>query len=68
MQDYGNLFGGRFTRSTGSRCIVVHNPSDGKPICTVPDSDAGDVDAALSAGKHGLYEFTQTHVVNMQRQ
>jgi lactaldehyde dehydrogenase / glycolaldehyde dehydrogenase len=48
MRDYDNFIGGRFTPSTGGR-ILVDNPSDGQPVCTVPDSTPDDVDAAISA-------------------
>jgi lactaldehyde dehydrogenase/glycolaldehyde dehydrogenase len=49
MVHYDNFINGRFTPSSGSERITVVNPSDGAKICTVPDSTAGDVEAALTA-------------------
>ena len=49
MQNYDNFINGRFTPSQGTDRITVFNPSDGQAICTVPDSTAADVDAALGA-------------------
>src|SRR5689334_15559081 len=49
MTHYDNFINGKFTPATGGGRITVTNPSDGEAICTVPDSTAADVDAALSA-------------------
>jgi lactaldehyde dehydrogenase/glycolaldehyde dehydrogenase len=49
MMNYENFVNGSFTPSTGTERITVINPSDGRPICTVPDSSAVDVEAALTA-------------------
>jgi lactaldehyde dehydrogenase/glycolaldehyde dehydrogenase len=49
MRDYDNFINGRFTASSSTERIPVVNPSDGKAICTVPDSTTADVDAALAA-------------------
>src|ERR1022692_2033287 len=51
MPDYQNFINGEFVPSTGTARIEVVNPSTGKGICTVPDSTAEDVDAALSAAE-----------------
>jgi lactaldehyde dehydrogenase/glycolaldehyde dehydrogenase len=51
MTDYQNFINGKFVPSSGSDRITVTNPSTGKPICTVPDSTAADVDAAIAAAE-----------------
>ena len=51
MTDYQNFINGKFTPSGGKDRITVTNPSNGKPICTVPDSTAADVGAALEAAE-----------------
>jgi lactaldehyde dehydrogenase/glycolaldehyde dehydrogenase len=51
MNDYQNFINGKFTPSSGTERITVTNPSNGKPICTVPDSTAADVDAAIAAAE-----------------
>jgi len=48
MRDYDNFVNGRFTSSKGKDRITVVNPSDGQPICTVPDSTSDDVEEALA--------------------
>ncbi|HEV2446994.1 MAG TPA: aldehyde dehydrogenase family protein, partial [Candidatus Sulfopaludibacter sp.] len=50
MTDYQNFVNGEFTPSAGGR-ITVANPSNGKPICTVPDSTAAEVDSAIAAAE-----------------
>ena len=47
MQNYDNFINGKFTPSTGADRITCFNPSTGEPICTVPDSTAADVEAAI---------------------
>jgi lactaldehyde dehydrogenase/glycolaldehyde dehydrogenase len=49
MQHYENFINGRFTPSAGTDRIAVINPSDGRTICTVPDSTSAGVDAAVAA-------------------
>lgn len=51
MSDFDNYIGGRFVPSTGTERIEVRNPSTGALICTVPESSAEDVDAALAAAR-----------------
>ena len=48
MLHYENFINGKFTPSAGGERITVINPSDGQPICTVPDSTAADVEQALN--------------------
>jgi lactaldehyde dehydrogenase/glycolaldehyde dehydrogenase len=59
MQNYDNFINGRFTPSSGNARITVTNPSDGKAICTVPDSTADDVEAALSAAAAAQKEWSK---------
>lgn len=49
MNDFENFISGRFVRSAGSERIEVKNPATGLPICTVPESTEGDIDAAIKA-------------------
>src|SRR3954453_8717046 len=49
MLHYDNFINGRFTPSTGKERITVVNPSTGDPICTVPESTASDMNAAIDA-------------------
>ena len=51
MQNYDNFINGKFTPSTGADRVTCFNPSTGEPICTVPDSTAADVEAAISAAQ-----------------
>jgi lactaldehyde dehydrogenase / glycolaldehyde dehydrogenase len=49
MLNYNNYVNGKFAPATGNGNMTVFNPSDGKPVCTVPDSTADDVAAAVDA-------------------
>jgi lactaldehyde dehydrogenase / glycolaldehyde dehydrogenase len=49
MLDYANFVNGRFVASRAAGRIHVCNPSSGAGICSVPDSDAGDVNDAVAA-------------------
>jgi len=49
MRNYHNFVNGKFVPSSGADRIEVTNPSTGQVICTVPDSNQADVDAAISA-------------------
>jgi lactaldehyde dehydrogenase/glycolaldehyde dehydrogenase len=49
MPSYQNFINGKFVVSSGKDRIEVTNPSTGKIICDVPESQESDVDAALSA-------------------
>jgi lactaldehyde dehydrogenase/glycolaldehyde dehydrogenase len=51
MTDYQNFINGKFAPSTGGDRITVTNPATGQPICSVPDSTAEDVEAALAAAE-----------------
>jgi lactaldehyde dehydrogenase/glycolaldehyde dehydrogenase len=51
MQHYHNFIDGKFVPSSGADRIEVTNPSTGQIICTVPDSNRADVDAAISAAE-----------------
>ena len=51
MQHYHNFIEGKFVPSSGTDRIEVTNPSTGQTICTVPDSNRADVDAAISAAE-----------------
>lgn len=49
MKHYENFINGKFSSSSSKERIEVTNPSTGQPICTVPESSASDVNAALAA-------------------
>lgn len=49
MKHYENFVNGKFSPSGSKERIEAINPSTGQPICTVPESNASDVDAAVSA-------------------
>src|SRR5664280_57349 len=49
MRNYDNFINGKFAPSTGRERITCINPSTGAAICTVPDSTAQDVEAAVAA-------------------
>jgi lactaldehyde dehydrogenase / glycolaldehyde dehydrogenase len=51
MPDFQNFINGEFVPSSGKARIQVINPATGKAICTVPDSTAEDVEAAISAAE-----------------
>jgi lactaldehyde dehydrogenase/glycolaldehyde dehydrogenase len=51
MRNYDNFINGRFVPSSATQRITVTNPSTGAAICTVPDSPAAEVDAAIDAAR-----------------
>jgi len=51
MLHYDNFINGKHIPSSGKDRIEVTNPSNGKLICTVPESTGADVDAALAAAE-----------------
>jgi len=51
MVHYHNFINGKFVPSSGTDRIEVTNPSTGQTICTVPDSNRADTDAAISAAE-----------------
>ena len=51
MKHFENFINGKFVASSGSDRIEVKNPSTGASICTVPDSGADDVEAAILAAE-----------------
>jgi lactaldehyde dehydrogenase / glycolaldehyde dehydrogenase len=59
MLSYDNYINGKFVPATGKGKMMVINPSDGRPICTVPDSTAADVDAAVSAATVAQKEWAK---------
>jgi lactaldehyde dehydrogenase/glycolaldehyde dehydrogenase len=59
MVHYDNFINGRFTPSSGNARITVTNPSDGQPICTVPDSTAADVESAIAAAAAAQKEWAK---------
>ncbi len=63
MPDYQNFINGQFVPSSGSARIKVVNPSTGKLICTVPDSTAEDVEAALSAAEAAQKSWAKTPAI-----
>ena len=59
MQNYDNYINGKFTPSGGKDRLTVTNPSTGEPICTVPDSTAADVNAAIEAAEAAQKEWAK---------
>ena len=51
MTNFENFVNGKFVPSSGSSRIVVKNPSTGAEICTVPDSNQDDINAAIAAAE-----------------
>jgi lactaldehyde dehydrogenase / glycolaldehyde dehydrogenase len=51
MTNYHNLINGKFTSSASVDRIPVINPSTGAVICSVPDSTAADIEAAVAAAE-----------------
>jgi lactaldehyde dehydrogenase/glycolaldehyde dehydrogenase len=51
MRNYDNFVNGKFTKSSGADRITDVNPSNGQPICTVPDSASPDIDEAIAAAE-----------------
>jgi lactaldehyde dehydrogenase/glycolaldehyde dehydrogenase len=49
MKHCENFINGRFVDSKSNERIEVTNPSTGQPICTLPESNGSDIDAALAA-------------------
>jgi len=49
MKNFENYINGKFTAASSSGRITVTNPANGEAICTVPDSNAQDVQAAIDA-------------------
>lgn len=49
MQNLQNFINGKFVDSSTTDRVTVTNPSTGEAICTVPDSNQRDVDAAIAA-------------------
>lgn len=63
MQNYANFIDGRFVEASGTDRITCVNPSTGAPICTVPDSGAADVDAAVAAAEKAQKDWARRPAV-----
>lgn len=63
MKHYENFINGKFAPSSSKDRIEVTNPSTGQPICTVPESSASDVNAALAAATAGQREWAKRPAV-----
>ncbi len=63
MQNFQNFINGQLTPSIGKDRITCINPSTGDAICTVPDSTAADVDAALAAARSAQREWAHRPAV-----
>jgi lactaldehyde dehydrogenase/glycolaldehyde dehydrogenase len=59
MQNFQNFINGTFGPSTGNDRIEDRNPASGKPICTVPDSTAADIDRAVAAAAKAQPEWAK---------
>ena len=67
MLNYDNFINGKFAPATGNGKMTVINPSDGKPVCTVPDSTAADVDAAVAAAVVAQKEWAKRPAIQRAR-
>jgi len=63
MQNYDNFINGKFVPSSAAQRITVTNPSTGAGICTVPDSTAADVEAAIDAARAAQKAWAKTPAV-----
>jgi aldehyde dehydrogenase (NAD+) len=54
--------GGQWLRSTSADRLTLINPATEDPFATVPDSSAAVVDAAVSAARDSLAEWSNTSV------
>ena len=59
MNRYQNFIGGKFCSSNSGSEIGVINPSTGALICSVPDSDYNDVEAALASAKAAQLKWAE---------
>lgn len=66
MKHYENFIDGKFTPTKNNR-IEVTNPSTGRIICTVPDSDSADVAAAVSAAAKSQIKWSKRPAVERAR-
>lgn len=64
MQNYDNFINGRFVASSAAGRITCLNPATGAPICTVPDSSAGDVEQALDAATAAQKDWSRRPAVD----
>lgn len=55
MQRFENLIGGRMTPAASGRWMASLDPYKNENWCEVPDSDQGDVDAAVAAAKAAFH-------------
>ncbi len=67
MRNYDNFVDGRFMPSSGIDRITCINPATGDAICTVPDSTAADVDAALASARAAQKEWSRRPAVERGR-
>jgi lactaldehyde dehydrogenase/glycolaldehyde dehydrogenase len=63
MQNYQNFINGRFVASSGEERITCTNPATGEPICTVPDSSAATVEAAIAAAEAAQKDWARRPAV-----
>src|SRR5215471_4601643 len=63
MKNYDNFINGSFFPSDSKQRITVTNPSTGAAICTVPDSTAADVDAAIQAARAAQKSWSRTPAI-----
>ena len=63
MRNYDNFINGKFTPSSGTERVTCMNPSTGETICTVPDSTAADVQAAIAAAGAAQKEWVKRPAV-----
>jgi lactaldehyde dehydrogenase/glycolaldehyde dehydrogenase len=62
--NYDNFVNGQFVPSTGKDRIEVVNPSSGKSVCTVPDSTAADVEAAVASAAAAQREWARRPAID----
>ncbi len=61
-QDIQNYIGGQWQDAINGNTMPNINPADGKHICTVPNSDTADVDAAVIAATTAFAKWSITPV------
>ena len=55
-----NFVGGQFVRPNAGRYLDNIEPATGRPYSQVPDSDAGDVELAVTAAEKAFPEWSGT--------
>lgn len=67
MNHYDNFINGKFAPSESKDRVEVRNPSTGSVICTVPESSARDVDAAILSAEKAQAEWAKRPAIERAR-